>query len=346
MKKYWFLLSFVILGFSACQQDEDSPSIIDLVGVFEDGFFILNEGGFTHNNASLDFYNYMEDSLYKDIYLEQNQEQLGDILQSAYKVESGYYFSMNNSGKIIFTDSLINKASSISNLVSPRYMAFFESKAFISDLYAELIYVADLNTNTVSNTIPTGSWSEGIITQDSFIISCLPSQNELILINAHSEEIIHTLSISGNPSAILEDNNKFLWVLGSGDYLGTDSPTLSKLEIKDQKLEIVFSEDIEGETAYFPRICFNPNQNEVYLAIDDSIYKQACDKDIFDMSLLFQTEAINIYGLDFEPTRNEILISDAIDYVQRGIIFRYDIDGTKLSSFKAGIIPSGFITSP
>ena len=343
MKKYWFVFSLLVLWISACQQDEEISSPATNKTAFEDGFFIINEGGFTNNNASIDFYEYATDSLHKDLYLNQNQEQLGDIFQSAYKVGSDYYLTINNSGKIVQTDSLLNKVSSIDDLSSPRYMAFYGGKAFISDLYADLVHVADLSSNTLVNSIQMDSWTEGITTKDSFVIVCLPQEDEVRLIHAPTETTIDTLSITGGPSAILSDSEGYLWVLGSGNYQGTIFPSLSKIEIQEDKLNIVFSESINGVTGYFPSICYNPLANELYIALGQSIFRQEATSNGLDLALLFDSDAINIYGINFNPNHNEILLSDAIDYAQQGIIFRYDLEGNKLSSFKAGLIPNGFL---
>ena len=48
------------------------------------------------------------------------------------------------------------------------------------------------------------------------------------------------------------------------------------------------------------------------------------------------------YSLAVDPNRNEIYVSDAIDYLQRGSIYRYSAAGNLIDQFKAGIIPGGF----
>ncbi len=53
-------------------------------------------------------------------------------------------------------------------------------------------------------------------------------------------------------------------------------------------------------------------------------------------------ETRNYYALGVDPTRNEIYISDALDYNQNGIVFRYSASGDFISSFEAGIIPGCF----
>jgi len=50
----------------------------------------------------------------------------------------------------------------------------------------------------------------------------------------------------------------------------------------------------------------------------------------------------NLYGLGVDPTTGNIYVSDAIDYVQKGKVYRYHPDGSLIDSFTAGVIPGGF----
>jgi hypothetical protein len=48
------------------------------------------------------------------------------------------------------------------------------------------------------------------------------------------------------------------------------------------------------------------------------------------------------YSLAVDPKTSEIYLSDAIDYLQRGVVYRYSAQGAKIDSFKTGIIPGAF----
>ena len=50
----------------------------------------------------------------------------------------------------------------------------------------------------------------------------------------------------------------------------------------------------------------------------------------------------NLYGMGIEPNSGVVYVSDAIDYVQRGTVYRYREDGSLINSFQAGIIPGEF----
>jgi len=49
-----------------------------------------------------------------------------------------------------------------------------------------------------------------------------------------------------------------------------------------------------------------------------------------------------LYGLGIDPKTSEIYFSDAIDYSQKGIVYRYSGQGARIDSFKTGIIPGAF----
>jgi hypothetical protein len=343
MKNLWFGLLLGLFFLSACKQDDTISDVNPVPEQLSDGFFILNEGGFTFNNASIDYYDYNTDSLFRDIYFNQNEELLGDVLQSAKKIGSDYFLSINNSGKVIRTDSLLNKISEIDQLTSPRYMTSFEDKLFISDLYANHIHVANLSTNTVYNTINTGSWSEGILSIDSFVIVCLPDENKLLLIDAISETKIDSIEIGGRPSSIIaEANLNTAWVLGAGNFQGTEQASLSKIHIVNDQLELICSESIDGSSGLFPKLCKDQNEN-LFLAIGSSMFKQEMLENQINLTFQFEVEAQNIYGINYNPIQEELLVADAIDYVQRGIIFRYSPNGILIDTFKTGIIPSDFL---
>jgi hypothetical protein len=57
-------------------------------------------------------------------------------------------------------------------------------------------------------------------------------------------------------------------------------------------------------------------------------------------SIINQNGAL-FYGLGISPT-HDIYISDAVDYVQSGIIYRYDSTASLKDQFSVGIIPQVF----
>ena len=48
------------------------------------------------------------------------------------------------------------------------------------------------------------------------------------------------------------------------------------------------------------------------------------------------------YGLTINPKNGDVYVADAIDYVQKGMVYRYSKDGELLDQFYVGIIPGAF----
>lgn len=48
------------------------------------------------------------------------------------------------------------------------------------------------------------------------------------------------------------------------------------------------------------------------------------------------------YGLGIDPFNNAIYVADALDYVQSGVVYRYDSLGNLNDQYSVGIIPQSF----
>jgi hypothetical protein len=59
-------------------------------------------------------------------------------------------------------------------------------------------------------------------------------------------------------------------------------------------------------------------------------------------SALIRAEGRLFYALGIDPATDDIYCSDAIDYVQPGIVYIYDQSGGLKDKFTAGIIPGSF----
>ena len=48
------------------------------------------------------------------------------------------------------------------------------------------------------------------------------------------------------------------------------------------------------------------------------------------------------YSLTVSPLNEEIFAADALDYMQNGVIYRYNSDGELIGQFEAGVIPTAY----
>ena len=48
------------------------------------------------------------------------------------------------------------------------------------------------------------------------------------------------------------------------------------------------------------------------------------------------------YGLTVSPHNGDVYVSDAVDYMQQGVVYRYSKEGKLVDQFYAGVIPGAF----
>lgn len=123
---------------------------------------ILNEGNFNAGNATLTIYDPEINQATDGVFLSANGVSLGDVGQSLRIINGDLYIVMNNSQKIVVADpkSFAQKAViTLPEGASPReIVAVSEQKAFVTDLYANALYVVDLEDYSVSpSAIPVGT---------------------------------------------------------------------------------------------------------------------------------------------------------------------------------------------
>ena len=140
------LLLIIILILSSCSTNNPEPNS----GLYENGYFITNEGNFGSGNGSISF---VDDNgnVENDVFFSNNSFQLGDVVQSMNIIGDKSYVVVNNSSKVVVSNVDSMKYVSTIDLSSPRYIAkVSDDKAYITDWGINGVQVIDLNTN-ISN---------------------------------------------------------------------------------------------------------------------------------------------------------------------------------------------------
>lgn len=338
-----FLNIFVIISLiiSSCKSDKPKPEEDDNQVVIEEGntLLIVNEGNFQWGNASVSVYNDLENEVGNNVFENKNNRSLGDVFQSAYILDDKIYLVVNNSSKIeVVKKENFESIATITGLQSPRYMqAISNNRALVTDIYANKLHVVNLTSNQKISEIALKGWTEQMLKVDDKVFVCNLSSEYLYWVN-ESNLSIDSTALTYGPNSMVVDNQGFLWVLCSGKSSESIAPKLYKINTSDMQIESQFA---------FSNSTPAPKNLQINQAGTEMIYLQ---NDVFKLStnstqlpgekIISSNNNSNFYKLSIHPKNNEIYLSDALDYTQRGDVYRYSFNGTLIDKFKAGIIPS------
>src|SRR5690625_57109 len=135
--KYLFFWAFMASGLLvSCSSDDDQATeIIDPVE-YPEGYYIVNEGVFGSGNATVSLINPEVGFLVQDLFGEANNgAALGDVGQSIGFYRDHAFIVVNVSQKVVVVDRYSWEEVGIidQGLINPRYIAFLNDKAYISD---------------------------------------------------------------------------------------------------------------------------------------------------------------------------------------------------------------------
>jgi len=338
-----YITGFVCAGFlflSSCVSDKakDVKPEIPVAAKPSAGVYITNEGNFTWGNASVSYYSFSDQQVTEDAFKAGNNRQLGDVCQSMSIINGKAYIVVNNSFKIeVVTPDSLKSVGVISGLSSPRYiLEVNDNKAYVTDYKRNAISVVDLSTNNVIKEILCKGWTEELVLAGNKVFVTNIRKHYLYVVNPVSDIIEDSIKIGLNAYSIKTDKNNKVWVLAGRN--GSVAATLHRINPVNNTIEQTLS--------------FNTSDNPGSLEINgtkDTLYylnKGVCQFSISGASLpgavLVPQGNMLFYGLGIDPTSGVIYVSDAIDYVQQGMVYRYLPNGNLLNSFKAGTTPGDF----
>lgn len=352
-KKLFFIVILCSFFFYSCEKEiipsdpigkTDGPSRKLIVG---------NEGQFGTNTASVSVIDLNNNMVTNNVYKNRNNLWLGDVLQSITEINESYYFVVNNSDKILVTDSNFNKKAEIAGLKGARYIkAISDTRAYVTSLFNDKIYIIDLLSNTkVSEIQRDKNWTEQmVLTGDAtgkYIYVCEndTSINYITKIDVATNQVVDKITIAGySPSQIgmTKDNN--IWVLAGNNYFGKTG-TLTEINTTTNQIEKSFTFPANYTLG---QMAIGPN-NEKYVVVVDytaftyGVYKFEAGATNFPANYFVTTPTnANYYGITVDQSSGDVYISDSKGFTQAGDVSRYSNTGTLLNTWTTAIGPSSF----
>lgn len=361
-RKLSCILIPVLLLLTGCMKDDElwnfERSVHDIP--FE-GLFVINQGNFMYGNASLSYYDPETREVLNEVFFNTNALPLGDVAHSMVVRDSLGYVVLNNSGRIyIFHAHTFELVGKITGLTSPRYMHFInDSKAYVTDLYARSIAIVNPMSMELIGAIPVNNHESGfsqhateqMVQVDKYVYTnCWSFDNQILVIDSETDRVVDSIEVLKQPNSMVLDRYQTLWVLSDGGFpespYGYELPGLMKIEAGSGEAEIVhrFSQGA------LPRsLSLNGSGDTLYF-LNGGVYRHAVgsmrDPELLIASPYPAGTQGGFYALEVDPVSSDLYVADAIDFVQRGTVYRFTPQGEAVDTILVGIGPGGFCFKP
>ncbi|MGB0888403.1 MAG: DUF5074 domain-containing protein [Vicingaceae bacterium] len=344
MKQILSILTLIFLF--SCSKKELGPQCVSCnedttPTTVKPDVLIINEGNFGNGSGSISLYNTTTKTIDDNQFFEKNGFPIGNVVQSGYQINNKAYIVVNNSNKIEVID--INDFSSLHTITgfnSPRYfLPISQNTAYVTDLYSNSIQIVDLNANTITGNIQVNGWTENLIIHNDSVYVCDMTNDNILIINPNNHTIIDSVKVGESPNSIVKDKNNKLWIMCSGGF-SSSNPELIKFNPQTRTIENTFVFSVISESP--GNLSINKDGSSLYY-INSNVYKMNIDQLDLPSSPIITNNGNTFYQLGIHPINEEIYVSDAIDYIQDGLIFRYDSNGNLIHQFNAGVIPGNFL---
>ncbi|MDR1974588.1 MAG: YncE family protein [Bacteroidales bacterium] len=365
MKKYLLIVSVLFL--ISCQKTKNEEPKGIKIGDPETtsikGFYLLNEGSFGGNNASLDYYNYQNGYYQKDIYLTSNPNvvmDLGDVGTDLKIYGSKLYAAINSSNKIEVMKKENAQRIAQVNIANVRYITFdggymyatsYAGPIDLDTNQAQRGYVAKIDTSTfqIIDTVVVGYQPEEMAVLNGKLYVANSGgylvhkyERTVSVIDLSSFQVTGEIDVAVNLHRIRADKRGNLWVSSRGDYFSIPS-RLYRIynNVLAQMIDVPVSDlCVVGDSIYITGVQWS---NETGSNTISYALVSANEGSVLDNSLIKDgTNIIAPYGIAVNPVTKDFYITDAKDYSLQGEIYCFGANGYKKWQLTVGKLPATF----
>ncbi|MEI2748855.1 MAG: YncE family protein [Ferruginibacter sp.] len=338
---------------TACKKNDPENQVVPIQPA--KGVYVLSEGGFGGNNATLAYRSAATGTVSGNFYLQQNpllSSGLGDLANDMVVYGGKMYIVMNGSGNVTVlnaqTGALISKISFLNGTTnkSPRYAVGTKGKLFVT-AYDNTVSVIDTTSLSITNSITVGPNPEGIATTGNYLYVAnsgafnFPDVDSTVsVIDLTTLTEIKKITVGKNPNKVEVSTNGDVYVSAYGNF-GTIPAGISVINSATNTLKRTLGTGFEyshvrisGEIAYFHNNYGGSGTAKVYNTTTETIVRNE-----------FVTDGTSItvpYGINVDEQNGDVYIADAKDFTSSGEVTCFDKNGVKkfMFSVSPGINPN------
>lgn len=353
MKKNIFLsvLAFLTLAFTSCKkEDPQKPSS----GNADYDAWVINEGAFNRNNASITAYSTSDQSLSADYFAAQNGRGLGDVANDIILYGSKAYVVVNVSSTVEILSAATGKSLQQISMIhqgtprQPRRVCAYNGKVYVC-CFDGSVHRIDTTTLSIDLSGTAGSNPDGICASNGKIYVCnsgglnYPDYDSTVsILNAQTLALEKTLKVRINPTRCLSDCYGHVWLLSYGNYDNIPA-CVQCIDTQKDTVSHTFEEADVND--------FDMGPNAIYLLCVNerrggktAVCKTITTSSLQEAGTLFKKNGIQSpYGINVQESNGNVWITDALDYSSNGDVYGFDDKGTQKYKFEAGTFPKRMV---
>jgi len=352
MKKYWLLYLLVFLFiFTACS-DDDPVSPLPETNI--EGIFILNEGSYGKDNASLSVYNFNTKKVTQNVYKTANGRNLGNTGQSMMILGDEALINVYAS-KTITVVNLSNYKEKYSldflGELQPRYSVAKDANIIYTTAYKSngegYVLKIDLKSKSIKKRIPMGKNPEKLVIANNKLYVAIGgwgSERIISVIDLDKDEKIKDIKVGYNTGNIISFNN-YVFAISTGGWASGQKITgLYKINSSTDTVVDSLKDNI---TSPGLMVVF---ENKLLAATSAGVVQIDPQNLAVEKTLIAKNKVIGntngwIYGLTYDRKTERIYCGNAKDFKQNGDVAVFDKNGKFIERINCGINPNTIIVS-
>ena len=349
----WMLLAICAVTFTACSEDDDNGGNGGN-GNVQNSCYVVNQGGWGFNNASLQVYDAAlgtasSPDCNEDIFFAANGELLGDVAQDLLWVGDRLFVTVTNSQKLEILDETgkrVRQYTYAAEGACPRYMATDGQKVYVTN-YDGYVYVYNAASGDSITRIYSGSYPEGISVVDGTLVV----NNSNYGGYGGGEPTVAVIDIASGEAKIIKENvcNPYtqslvcggeIYIIDSGNYSDI-LPTIYRVDTENASLEKIVENATYmstcGDCIYYVNATFSYSN---YM----TNYSALCKLDVAtgEKSEILPEEAMkDVCSLDVDTQTGDIYVGFSPSADDFGTMRVYSADGEQKGLFEVGYYTSG-----
>jgi hypothetical protein len=307
-KLHPWLLGILVVVAASCSKDDNKASS---KGKYDNGFFLLNEGNYTHETGSVHFYSYANDSLYTYAYNTENPTtELGtntQTLEFGTIFNNKLYLVVNLGGPLVVTDAYtLKETGRLTSLADAAhsFVGVDASRGLISTVKG--IYPVNLSSVTVGNKISGIESSVGDMIKAGNYVFVLTADKGIIALKASDYSIAKVIGAATTGFAIGKDGG--VWAATPNSLLKINASTLA-VDTINTSFDVYYNPYVYNSGS----IVASTKENAVYVTSDyKAVYKYVVGN-AASLATPFIALPDNQFlygkGIAYNPAKNELVLS-------------------------------------